>query len=78
MPFPPPRCRRNDHSNGIVADDEADIGDRAAIVLRHQFDGALAHEDAGRYFHDTERLLCKRETDRGQHEPARRDEPQRE
>ena len=47
-----------DHRDGIVAYDEADVGDVAFVGLGHQIDGAGVNVDPGRNLRRRQRREC--------------------
>ena len=64
-----------DHSDRVVADDEADIGNVAFVLARHQRGLALMHEHAGRDLADRQhRLLGLREFRCPQHHARGKDQ----
>ena len=67
-----PRAAGVDHRDAAAADDEADIGDIAAVVPRQVLDAALVHEDAGGDLVNR-KGRCRAPDpgrDRGQHQPG--------
>src|SRR5262249_3388554 len=56
-----------DHRDRLVTDDEADIGDRAVVLARHQRSLTLMHEQAWSHFADVKRLRrCARSGQRAE------------